>query len=468
MSQPSFDFGDEHELDDEGSPTYTVGELADAINGNLRRRFGDGVWVRGEIQGWNERGPHAYFRLVEETEQGRAVLNVQFFAPSRMRLKPLLMKNRLRLADGLKVRIFGHLDFFAGSGQLGLKMSGIDPRFTLGDLAMQRDEVLRRLVASGMYDANRRRPLAAAPLRVGVVTSVDSAAWADFSHEIERSGLGFQLRVIDVRVQGEWAVGMITTALRSLGRHDDLDALVLIRGGGARSELATFDAEEIAMAIATSPLPVLTGLGHEIDRSVADEVAHTALKTPTACATALVERVQAFSQRSELAWSAISRVAERALGSSEGRLHEVALGIRHRTLGAVERGDERLRQRAQRLRTGADRLVERADARLDTATAAMRRAPGRLDPEARHLDAVAARVRLLDPVTTMARGWSITRTADGRTVRDAADLAPGTEIVTTFARGSASSRVESVESVEPGPDPITAAGSARPEETDPA
>jgi exodeoxyribonuclease VII large subunit len=448
MSQPSFDFpeidGVDVGIDDGGEPTYTVGELADAINGTLRRGFADGIWVRGEIQGWNERGPHAYFRLVEEGEQGKAVVNVQFFAPARMRLRPLLTKNRLRLADGLKVRIFGHLDFFAGSGQLGLKMSGIDPRFTLGDLAMQRDEVLRRLVSSGMYDENRRRRLVAAPLRVGVVTSLDSAAWADFSHEIERSGIGFQLRVIDVRVQGEWAVSMITTALRSLGRAGDLDVLALIRGGGARSELATFDDEQIALAIATSPIPVFTGLGHEIDRSIADEVAHTALKTPTACAAALVERVNAFAQRTELAWAAIERQVERAIGANEGRLQELALGIRHRTLGAVDRGDDRLRQRVQRLRVSVDRVTERSSMRLDTAGAAIRRVPARLDPEVRHLDAVEQRVRLLDPVTTMARGWSITRTADGRTVRSADELTPGTEIVTTFASGAARSRVEEI------------------------
>lgn len=444
MSQPSFDLDLGPEGDDGGEPTYSVSEVADAINGTLRRRFSDGMWVRGEIQGWNERGPHAYFRLVEETDAGRAVLNVQFFAPARGRLRPLLAKHRLRLADGLKVRIFGHLDFFAGSGQLGLKMSGIDPRFTLGDLAQQRDEVLRRLVASGMYDANRRRPLVAAPVRVGVITSLDSAAWADFHHEIERSGLGFQLRVIDVRVQGEWAVSMITAAVRTLSRHDDLDAVVLIRGGGARSELATFDHEQIAMAIATSPLPVLTGLGHEIDRSVADEVAHTALKTPTACAGHLVERVQAFQQRTELAWAAIARSAERSIGVADGRLQEVGAAIGHRTTAAVERSDERLHQRARRLQVGAERTVERAAQRLDQAAAAVGRTPAKLDPELRHVDALAHRVRLLDPVNTMARGWSITRTADGRTVRSADELAPGTEIVTTFATGTARSRVEEI------------------------
>ncbi len=440
MSQPALDL----DLDDGGLPTYSVGELAEAINGALRRRFTDGVWVRGEIQGWNERGPHAYFRLVEEGDGGRAVLNVQFFAPSRARLRPLLARHRLRLGDGMKVRIFGHLDLFAGSGQLGLKMSGIDPRFTLGDLAAQRDEVLRRLVASGLFDANRRRQLAAAPLRVGVVTSLDSAAWADFRHEIERSGLGFHLRVVDVRVQGEWAVEEICAGLGTLCRRSDLDVVVLIRGGGARSELATFDAERIALAIARSPLPVFTGLGHEIDRSVADEVAHTALKTPTACAVALVEQVQAVSHSVERVWSGIERCAERSLGASAARLDEVAAGIDHRTRAAVTRADERLRHRTERLCASADRAAERAERRLDAATAALRRTPARADGEARQLEALAHRLRLLDPATTMARGWSITRTADGRTVRSVGQLVPGTEIVTTFADGAARSRVEEV------------------------
>ena len=441
MSQPSFDL----DLDDGGDggvPTFSVGELAEAINGAMRRSFSDGVWVRGEIQGWSVRGPHAYFRLVEEADTGKAAINVQFFAPAQARLKPLLMKNRLRLADGLKVRIFGHLDFFAPSGQLGLKMSGIDPRFTLGELALQRDDVVRRLVASGLYDRNKRAPMSPAPLRVGVVTSVASAAWADFLHELERSGFSFELSVVDVRVQGEWAVTEVTAGVRTLGRRRALDVVVVIRGGGSRSELATFDHEAIATAIALSPVPVFTGLGHEIDRSVADEVALSALKTPTACAAALVEHVQAFRQRSELAWSVIERRAQLGVGASATHVADLANGIRLRVTSAVHRAEDRLDQRAQRVGIGAGRVVERADTRLAAAGAAVGRAPQRLEPEVRHLEAVAQRVRLLDPVHTLARGWSITRTADGRTVRDAAQVQPGEQIVTTFANGTARSRVE--------------------------
>jgi exodeoxyribonuclease VII large subunit len=248
--------------------------------------------------------------------------------------------------------------------------------------------------------------------------------------------------VVDVHVQGEWAVTEVAAAVRTLGRHADLDAVVVIRGGGSRSELATFDHEAIATAIAMCPLPVFTGLGHEIDRSVADEVAHTALKTPTACAAALVERVLAFQQRTEAAWGAIAHVAAMGLQTAGTDVETLAQGIRHRVLAAVDRSGERLAQRAQRVRVGAGRVVDRADVRVASAATAVRRSPQRLDPEVRHLEAVAERLRLLDPINTMARGWSITRTTDGRTVRSAAQVRSGDEIITTFATGTARSRVE--------------------------
>jgi len=455
MSQPSFEFepdpGHSSELDD---VTYSVADVVDAVNGVLRRSFGDGLWVRGEIQGWNERGPHAYFRLVEDGENGRAVLNVQLFAPSRARLRPLLERHRLRLADGVKVRIFGHLDLYGPSGQLGIKMSGVDPRFTLGEMAMQRDDVIRKLVAAGVYDANRARHLPPVPLRIGVVTSRSSAAFADFVHEIERSGFGFRLRIADVRVQGADAVAMISRAVRHLGGRSDVDVVVLIRGGGAKTELATFDHEAIAHAIVHCPLPVFTGLGHEIDRSIADDVAHSALKTPTACAAALCERVGTFLASSEGTWSAIGRRSAQHLDRADHDLVVMAGVARHRTETALQRSREQLGRHGARLRGGSERVAVRAEARLGLAVDALARAPRRLDHESRHLDGLEAQVRLVDPVRTMARGWSITRTVDGRAITDAAALGVGQELVTTFAAGRARSRVEQVEPDAPV-DPTT-------------
>jgi exodeoxyribonuclease VII large subunit len=444
MTQPAFDFGDE--LDDAANPTYTVSELADAVNSTLRRGFSDGIWVRGEIQGWSERNGHAYFSLADDTPGRQAVVRVQLFAPARARLRPLLARHRLALADGIKVRIFGHLDFYAPSGQLGLKMVDLDPRFTLGDLAQQRDQVLRRLAADGAMEANRRHRLGRVPLRVGVVASAGTAAWHDFHDELRRSGFGFEVVLADTRVQGPDAPRFVSRAIAALSVHAlrrGLDAIVVIRGGGARNELATFDAEPIARAIAAAPVPVLTGLGHEIDRSVADEVAHTSLKTPTACAAALVQAVSGYLAAVEHAWSAVVAAAHGRLTGVDHAVADRARRIGRRTDAAVGRATERLGERIHRLRTGARHpLVDGARHLGLLADRLSSRAPQRLGAEERHLAVLEARVRALDPVNVLARGWTITRAADGSVVRSPDDLAAGDVITTQFAAGTVHSRVE--------------------------
>src|SRR5262249_31546231 len=156
------------------------------------------------------------------------------------------------------------VDFYAPTGKLTLKMRGLDPMYTLGQLAADRDRLLRRLVGEGLLDAQRRLPLPACPYRVGLVTSVGSAAWHDVTDELRRSGLRWQLVVCDTSVQGANAEYGIAGALRRLGRAE-VDVIALVRGGGSRTDLATFDTEVVARAIAGLPVPVLTGLGHEID-----------------------------------------------------------------------------------------------------------------------------------------------------------------------------------------------------------
>jgi exodeoxyribonuclease VII large subunit len=440
VSQPAFDFGDD-ELDDAANPTYTVGELAEAINDALRRGFSDGVWVRGEISGWSDRGQHAYFTLVDD-DGTKAAVNVQFFANARMRLRPMLQKHRLRLADGMKVRVFGYLDYYAPNGRIGLKMTGIDPKYTLGDIAQSREEVIRRLVADGLLDANKRRPLSPVPLRIGVVTSVGTAAWHDFHDELRRSALGFSLTVIDTRVQGEFAEQMVTAAIVTLSQRIDLDAVVVIRGGGARNELAVFDAELIARAIAASPVPVLTGLGHEVDRSVADEVAHTTLKTPTACAGELIARAARYSADAEAAFASIVRESRHALGIATGDLSETAHRIARRTHAAVERADERLGMRVDTLARSAPASLAHADRRLaDTGERVLVRADAVVDRSTSRLDVLAARVAALDPAVQLARGWSITRDADGRVVRSTEVLERDDTITIAVADGVITSTV---------------------------
>lgn len=457
MSQPAFDFGEQPdtvgaETDEPADPTYSVCELADAINAQFRRAFGDGVWVRGEINGLVRRGPHVYFALIEDGDAGKAKVDVKLFAPQIKRLTPILKKNRLDLADGMKVRIHGHLDFWAQGGTVGLKMNGIDPRFTLGDIAQSRDAVMRRLVARGLIDLNGRRPLAPAPLRVGVATSLDSAAWADFRTAIERSGFGFTLTVADTRVQGEGADRMIAGAIGTLARgaHKGvLDAVVVIRGGGARNELAVFDSEIVARTIAAVPVPVLTGLGHEIDRTIADEVAHTALTTPTACAGALIEQVATYATNCESAWREIARRARLDLEVTDRRLADLAARIATRTQAAVERANERLDMRVDVLGSVAPGAVRVAGERLDaTAMRLVERSSLAVERETSRLDLLAARVAAVDPAVQLARGWTITRTTDGRIVRSAGDVTTGDVVTTALVDGAITSVVDAVHTTE--------------------
>ena len=457
MARDDFDDSfDVDEIDDEfdddtdgGDPidavTYSVSELAGAINDALEDSFDDGVWVWGEITGLSVKGGHTYFTLVEQTSNGkRSQLNVNLWRGELDKIRPLLRKSGVTLENGLRVRVFGELDFYAPFGKLSLVMRGIDPRFTLGDIAMQRDELIRRLRETGDFDRNKELEWSPVPLRVGVVTSGSSAAWADFVHEIERSELGFVLRLADVTVQGDTAVARVSRAIEALGRRSDLDVVAVIRGGGSRAELATFDAEEIALAIARSPLPVVTGIGHEIDTSVADEVAHRRYKTPTACAAGLVERVRAFVESTETTWSEIARVSSDHLVDAASSLTDVTHRIAVHTRTALTRAEERLGHRSHRLVTAARGTITARSSVLAAHTETVRRrAPMVVAENLRRLDELETRTRLLDPRELMKRGWSVTRRSDGRVLRSIADSTIGDVLVTQISDGTITSTVSS-------------------------
>ena len=201
----------------------------------------------------------------------------------------------------------------------------------------------------------------------------------------------------------------------------------LIRGGGARNELATFDAEVIARAIAACPVPVLTGLGHEIDRSVADEVAHTSLKTPTACAAALVHDGRRLHHGGRAGVRRGRRGRRATMSRTEAALVERTRRIAGRTHAAVDRAEERLGGRVHRLRTGAHRPIVDSSRHLALLAARLAtRVPQVLGAEERHLTGIEARVRALDPVNVLARGWTITRSAAGTIVRSPDDVRPAT------------------------------------------
>lgn len=429
MSLLDDDFDDdefEDELDDgdeaaSADRTLSVSEFIKAVNRVLSREFSPGVWVQGEVVKWRVVGRNAYCQLVEN-KNGKSIgtLDLSFFNDNLVRVNNKLRDHRVAMEDGIKVRVYGKPNVWDAAGKFSLVVTSIDPRFTLGDMQATRDELVKKLKTAGLYDENRNREFPDLPLRVGVITSMGTAAWHDIHSRFEASGLPFQLKVANVRVQGDVAVPQIVDALWALGARDDIDVIMMVRGGGSKTDLACFDAEAIAVAIAQSPLPVVTGLGHEIDVSIADEVAHAHFTTPTACAAALIDRVQGMVDAAESGWQSIARHTRGLLDVAEARLFERAGGIRTMAVGAVERANTRLALVAQQVATRPGTILSSAE---------------------RSLSVFDARTRLLDPVNTMARGWSITRAADGSTLRSTKQAKEGETLVTTVADGTITSTV---------------------------
>ena len=266
--------------------------------------------------------------------------------------------------------------------------------------------------------------------------------------ELTASGIGFVVRTVDARTQGAESAAAIARAVTILGR-DAVDVILLVRGGGARTDLAPFDTELMARAIATSPVPVFTGIGHEVDRSIADEVAHTAHKTPTAAAAAVIARVRQFQAEVADRAAAIARAVHRSLRVADGRLDDRTGRVARSGGRALDRQLGSLDRAGTRATRGATRSLAAADARLARpARLVGERAARTFALAQRDLDGVAARIRAHDPQLVLARGWSITTTADGTLVRRPADAPPGTTLVTRVADGRITSTA-----TDPGPDP---------------
>jgi exodeoxyribonuclease VII large subunit len=382
-----------------GVPAVTVGQFSEVVNQLLSSAFDGGVWIEGEIEGLKKPNPHLYFSLIENVDGKKAQANINLFAGNLRAIQTKLRQQGLELKDGLRVRLYGIPDYYAPFGKLSIKVEDIDTQFTVGDVAAKREALLKALLEKGVHKLNKRRPVPLVPLRLGVVSSSQAAGWADAERQLLESGYGFSVSFIDVRVQGDDAPPQVVAALNTLSRRDDIDVVLLMRGGGSKSDLAAFDDERIALAISQCRHPVFTGLGHQIDTSIADIMAHTAHKTPTACAQAVIALVEDFLSD---------------LASAQNQLRLL-------TGNSLLRARNRVALAVERLTTRPRNALER---------------------QKQILEMRAATVRLLDPAVTMARGWSITRDSSGNVVRSTDQVSTGDVLVTSLAQGTITSRVE--------------------------
>lgn len=428
------------------------GEVEDALARTFPRQRQ--LWVRGEIHSVSDqagRTGHCYIDLIDPETAGERqapVLRVKCWRTTWAPLRATLAREGIELAPGMVVVLRGTLDFYRPRAEVGFILAELDVTALLGRLAAERAALLRALAAEGLIERNRALRVPQVPLRVGLVASPGTEGYRDFLGQLEGSGFSFRVTVVPTTVQGADAPAAVAAAIAALGAEgpDRFDLVVVVRGGGSKSDLAAFDAEAVARAVATSPLPVWTGIGHTGDESVADLVANRACITPTECGRELALRVGLWWEAQVASPAAlVRRRAGEALASAEQRSQSARSRLAGTARHLVGRQVERLGARAQVLARRAPRAA--ADARTQVAARAARLGPLALAHLERADDRSASWRRLLaayDVDRQLERGYTLTLDDGGRVVRSVAALSIGAALTTRFSDGTARSRVESV------------------------
>ena len=408
------------------SQHITLRELQRRVKSALEGQFALPVWVSAEISEIkvNYSG-HCYLELVEKggdngvpTAQARAVVWRSHYPRISGYFEA---ETGQRLAAGIKILAKVLVSYHELYG-FSLQITDIDPSYTLGDMERQRQQTIAQLQQDGVWEMNREVPMPTVVQRIAIVSSANAAGYQDFCKELGKSPYRFELTLFDAFMQGAAAEESIVAALCSVAdRTEDFDAVVLIRGGGSRSDLNCFNAYRLCAHVAQFPLPVVTGIGHDKDTSVADMVAHTALKTPTAVAGWLVERMTEVDGWLDYAALQLHDTTTAAMHASEVRLERLSGEVRRLSSELLTRQSLRLEHFTGLLPDAARDFLARQTTRLENAA-----------------ELIAGR----SPERILRLGFAVVRSG-GKAVTSAAAVAAGEQIEIEVSDGKINATVKS-------------------------
>lgn len=425
---------------------FSLRELQLAVRERLAEAFPLPVWVAAEISEMkvNYSG-HCYLELVEKggangvpAAKASAVIWRSHYGPLA---SYFASKTGERLAVGMKVLVRVTISYHELYG-LSFQIQDIDPTYTLGDWEQQRQQTIARLREEGVWDMNRELGVPRVPQRVAIVSSANAAGYQDFCKEIARSPYRVELTLFDAFMQGHGAEDSIIEALERVAeRADAFDVVAVIRGGGSQSDLACFNSYRLCAHVAQFPLPVVTGIGHDKDESVADMVAAQRLKTPTAVAAWINDQLADFDGALDVAAQAVERCATEFLAAERQRLERNAAMIATQSVGATRRLELTLERYRSELRRAVEKLLSDERNRVARADENLRRATDYfVRSERDRLGAMAQAVAAHDPQRIMALGFAVV-SVDGHAVSDAQQIAIGTEVSVRLAKGKLKAKV---------------------------
>ena len=404
---------------------FEVGAFYQLLTARLESAFGrrHPHWVRGEIAKVYEKG-HVYVDLVDagttSSDTKRPVLNAHCWATPWAPLKKKLAAEGVTLTAGMIVNFYGYVDVYAPQGKIGFTIVQIDVQGLLGDVARRRAELVARLSAEGLLEANKRVSISPVPLRVGLVASPGTEGYSDFTGQLLNSGYAFEIVLVKSAVQGEAAPAQIVAAIEVLDQHL-VDIICVVRGGGSKGDLAAFDDERVARAIAASATPIFTGIGHTGDESVADLAAHTRAITPTKLGEEIAAIVEDWHVRH------VRAPAQRVLDAATAIVDEATEYVAERRRTMIFAVRDRLRAEQRHL--------------ASTRTSLLTHSRHLLSSSAQSLASHRALLGAYDPKRRLAQGWSIATTRDGKVVKSIDDVTVGDAVSVLVSDGSFDSTV---------------------------
>lgn len=405
----------------------SLSELNALINQGIKSALPDSYWVIGETSDVRQnKNGHCYLELIDKQANSSTVLaknRAYIWASTFYSLNAYFeQQTRQSFATGIKVLVRVSVDYHPVYG-LGLNIIDIDPSYTLGDIQRQRQEILRQLENEGILTLNKELEFPVLSQRIAVITSPTAAGYGDFLNHLNgnKQGLVFYTRLFPAVMQGEQTESSVIGALERIFEHQtSFDVVVIIRGGGATSDLAAFDSYLLAAHCAQFPLPIVSGIGHERDNTILDEVAYHRAKTPTAAAAYLVDQMDSALQYLLTTQSSIVLGINRKIDFLSASLHKMAYLLPSHTATTLSREEYRLKSLANDIHKAEKSFVQARTGRLKE---------------------MEVFFSLSSPDYILSRGYSITY-KDGKAIKSADQLKEGERIVTVLHKGTVRSRVE--------------------------
>jgi exodeoxyribonuclease VII large subunit len=452
---------------------YTLFELTKSLESVINKTYQRPYWIRAEIAKLNfyPKSGHCYPDLVEKENgitlaQMRATIWAGPFQAITAKFREV---TREHLGDGMKILVLAHLSFHPTHG-LTLQISDIDPSFSLGEMARERNEAIARLKKEGLFDLNHKLPFPMLPRRVAIISVETSKGYHDFMKVIGDNETGYQLftMLFPALLQGTGAIVSIKQQLeriKKVARH--FDVVIIIRGGGGDVGLSSFDHYSLAAAVATFPLPVITGIGHATNETVVELVAHSNKITPTEVAYFLLQHMQQFEQRVLQAQMSmienvqvlledegqlLSRLADRLstrtsalIAGHQYRLNRSVLVLGKELKSGNFRQTLKLKGLLEKLENSVPMAIRHQLAELKNHQLHLSKSGQRqVVASTQKLNALEDKTRLLDPVNILKRGFSITF-HDGKPVKSVAQLLVGDQVETQYFQGKTTSIIQNIE-----------------------